>query len=158
MADPRAILLAPGEGTTIGNPLGGPLTFKLRGEETNGALAAFESIAPSGEGPPLHVHRNEDEIWYALAGSFRIKLDGEVRDAPPGTFAFIPRGVKHTWQSVGDEPGRLLVILAPAGLDRFFQRFAEATGYTSAEEAFRGLGSEAGMDVVGPPLALSDPL
>jgi uncharacterized RmlC-like cupin family protein len=106
----------------------------------------------------LHVHRNEDEIWYALAGSFRIKLDGEVRDAQPGTFAFIPRGVTHTWQSVGDEPGRLLVILAPAGLDRFFQRFAEATGYTSAEEAFRGLGSEAGMDVVGPPLALSDPL
>jgi|SRR3954451_19054691 mannose-6-phosphate isomerase-like protein (cupin superfamily) len=159
MADhPRAILLAPGDGTTIGNPLGGPLTFKLRGEETNGALAAFESIAPSGEGPPLHVHRNEDEIWYALAGSFRIKLDGEVRDAQPGTFAFIPRGVTHTWQSVGDEPGRLLVILAPAGLDRFFQRFAEATGYASAEEAFRGLGSEAGMDVVGPPLALSDPL
>ena len=158
MTDPRAILLAPGEGTTIGNPLGGPLTFKLRGEETNGALAAFESIAPSGEGPPLHVHRNEDEIWYVLAGSFRIKLDGEVRDAQPGTFAFIPRGVTHTWQSVGDEPGRLLVILAPAGLDRFFQRFAEATGHTSAEEAFRALGSEAGMDVVGPPLALSDPL
>ena len=40
--------MAPGEGMTIGNPLGGPLTFKLRGEETNGALAAFESIAPSG--------------------------------------------------------------------------------------------------------------
>ena len=150
--------MAPGEGMTIGNPLGGPLTFKLRGDETNGALAAFESIAPSGEGPPLHVHRHEDEIWYALAGAFRIKLGGEVRDAPPGTFVFIPRGVTHTWQSVGDAPGRLLVILAPAGLDRFFLRFAEATGYDSPQEAFRTLGSEAGMDIVGPPLAVSDPL
>ena len=74
--------------------------------------------------------------------------------------ASVPRGWTNekVQPSVGDEPGRLLVILAPAGLDRFFQRFAEASGYTSAEEAFRGLGSEAGMDVVGPPLALSDPL
>jgi hypothetical protein len=52
-ADLQAIHLSPGEGDVVTNPLGGPLTFKLRGEQTNGLLAAFESVAGQGEGPPL---------------------------------------------------------------------------------------------------------
>jgi mannose-6-phosphate isomerase-like protein (cupin superfamily) len=90
--DVRAIHLA-----TVENPVGGPLTFKLRGAETNGTLAAFESIVRPGEGPPLHVHLNEDEIWHALEGTFRVRLTDDVRDAPAGSFVFIPRGVAYTW-------------------------------------------------------------
>ena len=60
----RAIICPPGEGATIDNPLGGPLTFEVRGDQTNGALTAFESSVAPGEGPPLHVHANEDEILY----------------------------------------------------------------------------------------------
>ena len=84
MLDPelRAIHLAPGEGATVRNPVGGPLTFKLRGADTNGTLAAFESTAAPGEGPPLHVHANEEEVWYALEGTFRFKLEAEVRIRP----------------------------------------------------------------------------
>ena len=80
----RGVILGPGEGVSVPNPVGGALTFKIGGAETNGALTAFESISAPGEGPPLHVHVNEDEIFYVLAGSFRFKLDGELRDAPAG--------------------------------------------------------------------------
>ena len=58
----RSVFLAPGEGAVVKNPVGGPLTFKIRGAQTNGALTAFESVAAPGEGPPLHVHEHEDEI------------------------------------------------------------------------------------------------
>ena len=47
-ADLQAIHLSPGEGEVVTNPLGGPLTFELRGEQTNGHLAAFESVAGQG--------------------------------------------------------------------------------------------------------------
>jgi quercetin dioxygenase-like cupin family protein len=154
----KPIRLAPGDGHNIKNPVGGSLTFKLRGPQTGGTLAAFESVAAPGEGPPLHVHNNEDEIWYALEGSFRFTLAEHTSDAPAGTFVFIPRGVVHTWQNVGEAPGRLLAVVTPAGLETFFERFAEIPPEASAAEAFRRLGAEVGMAVVGPPLGESDPL
>jgi quercetin dioxygenase-like cupin family protein len=143
---------------SVPNPVGGRLTFKIGSADTDGALTAFESIAAPGEGPPLHIHVNDDEIFYALEGSFRFKLDGELLDAPAGTLAFIPKGVAHTWQNVGDEPARLLIVTAPAGFERFFELFAQIPADASPADEFRRIGEEIGMTVAGPPLADSDPL
>ena len=154
----RGIILGPGEGVSVPNPVGGRLTFKIGSADTDGALTAFESIAAPGEGPPLHIHVNDDEIFYALEGSFRFKLDGELRDAPAGALAFIPKGVEHTWQNVGDEPARLLIVTAPAGFERFFELFAQIPADASPADEFRRIGEEIGMTVAGPPLADSDPL
>jgi quercetin dioxygenase-like cupin family protein len=90
--DTRAIGWQPGGGETIRNPVGGPLTFKVRAEQTNGALTVVESTAPPGEGPLLHVHANEDEALYTLDGTLRFRMEDEVQTAPAGAFAFIPRG------------------------------------------------------------------
>jgi quercetin dioxygenase-like cupin family protein len=158
--DKRWIHLAPGDGVSLKNPVGGPLTFKVRAGQTNGALAVLESTAPPGEGPPLHLHANEDEALYTLDGTLRFRLGDEVQTAPAGAFAFIPRGTPHTWQNVGEAPARFLVIFTPAaaGVERFFERFAELTEDEAGLEAFRRLAREADTDVVGPPLADSHPL
>jgi hypothetical protein len=47
---------------------------------------------------------------------------------------------------------------AAAGVERFFERFAELPEDEMGLEAFRRLASEADTDVVGPPLADSHPL
>lgn len=154
----RGVILGPGEGSSVPNPVGGRLTFKAGAAETNGSLTAFESVAAPGEGPPLHVHVNEDEIFYVLEGAFRFKLDGDLRAATAGTFVFIPRGVEHTWQNVGDEPGRFLVVTVPGGFERFFELFAAIPADASPAEEFRRIGEEIGLTVAGPPLAESDPL
>ena len=107
-------------------------------------------------GPPLHVHANEDEVMYTLAGTVRFKLDDEVQTVPAGALVFVPRGVPHTWQNVGEVPARMLVLFTPAGMERFFDRLAEVPVGASVPEAFRTFGGEVGMDVVGPPLAQSD--
>jgi quercetin dioxygenase-like cupin family protein len=152
-------VIPPGEGLTVDNPVGGQLMFKLRGEHTNGALTALESAAAPLEGPPLHLHVNQDEVLYVLEGALRVKLDAQVSDAPAGSVVFIPRGVPHTWQNVGDAPARFLAILAPARreFERFFERYAELPEDAAGLDAFRELGREAGMEVVGPPLAQSNP-
>lgn len=154
----RGVVLGPGEGASVPNPVGGRLTFKARAAETGGVLTAFESIAAPGEGPPLHVHVGEDEIFYVLEGSFRFKLDGELRAATAGSFVFIPRGIEHTWQNVGGAPGRFLVVTVPGGFERFFELFARIPAGASPAEEFRRIGEEIGMTVAGPPLAESDPL
>ncbi|MEA2375816.1 MAG: hypothetical protein QOD53_2279 [Thermoleophilaceae bacterium] len=148
--------VGPGEGERIRNPVGGDLNFIVRAEQTNGALLALETVAPPGEGPPLHTHTREEETIYVVAGDFRWKLGDELSDATAGSFAFIPRGVAHTWQNLGDQPGRLLVTFAPAGMEGFFERLSSLTEFDLEE--FRAAAAEQGTEVVGPPLAQSDPL
>jgi quercetin dioxygenase-like cupin family protein len=82
--------MGPGDGQTVANPAGGGLTCKARSGQTGGALTAWESTAAPGEGPPLHLHVNEDEFMYVLEGWLRFRLD-ETDAAPAGSFVFIPR-------------------------------------------------------------------
>jgi quercetin dioxygenase-like cupin family protein len=146
------VAVAPGEGVTIEGPAGGPLTFKVRGEQTNGALTAFENVIAPGDGPPLHRHAGEDEAWYVIAGELRFRLGEDIASAPAGTFVFVPRGTPHCFQNVGAEPARILVLFTPSGMERFFDRFAAQPAGAPDPAAFRTIGSEVGMEVLGPPL------
>jgi quercetin dioxygenase-like cupin family protein len=156
-ADEMAIALGPGEGATIQGPAGGPLTFKARGEQTAGALTAFENVIAPGDGPPLHQHAHEDEVWYVLEGRLRFRLDDMLRSAPAGSFVYVPRGTPHCFENDGDTPARILVLFTPAGMERFFDRFAALPATAVASDAFRSIGAQLGMEVLGPPLRDSAP-
>jgi quercetin dioxygenase-like cupin family protein len=132
------------------------MAILLRADQTDGRLVALSVDVPAGEGPPLHVHGREEETVFIVAGDFRWKLGDELKRTPVGSFVFIPRGVPHTFQNVGDEQGSMLITFAPAGMEGFFERLAERTTFDL--DAFRQAGSEFGMDVLGPPLAQSNPL
>ena len=154
----RPLVMGPGTGETIQGPAGGPLTFKARGEQTNGTLTLFENMIAPGDGPPLHAHESQDESWYVLEGDLRFKLDGELASAPQGSFVFVPRGTAHCFQNVGERPARIIVLFTPAGMEGFFDRFAELPAGPVDPEVFQRLGAGVGMNVLGPPLAVSDPL
>ena len=152
------MIVGPGKGTTIQGPAGGPLTSKVRGEETGGTVTAFGNIVAPGDGPPLHVHAAEDESWYVLLGRLRFRLGDAIDHAPEGSFVFVPRGSAHCFQNVGDAPARILVTFTPSGTERFFDRFAELPDGPVDPGVFARLGGEVGMEVLGPPLAVSNPL
>jgi quercetin dioxygenase-like cupin family protein len=156
----RELILAPGDGLSVENPMGGLFTFKITSDESAGALTAIETFILRNEGPPLHVH-DQDEVIYTLAGSLRVKLGDTLSDAPPGSFVFIPRGTPHTWQNVGSEPLRFFATIMPAAVafEEFFKRYAQLPVEERGVEAFARLAAETNaFEVVGPPLALSDPL
>ncbi len=154
----RVVVRRSGEGTSIRNPVGGSLRFNVRGAQSAGALTSLETVAAPGDGPPLHTHASEDEGLMVLEGDFRFRVGDEVHEAPVGTYVFVPRLVAHTWQNLGAEPGRILATFTPAseGMETFFERFAELA--SPSDEEFRALAAEAGMAVLGPPLAVSHPL
>ena len=146
----RPVVVPAGEGETIEGPAGGPLTFKVRGDQTGGSLTAFENVIAPDDGPPLHVHAGEDEAWYVLEGDLRYRLGSEIAGAATGAFVFVPRGTPHCFQNVGSQAARILVLFTPSGMERFFDRFAELPAFDPS--AFRAIGSQVGMDVIGPPL------
>lgn len=125
MGNERVSITAPGDGSAVwllGQEL---IQFKARGEETAGLFCLFEDTSPPGYGPPPHVHHGEDESFYVLEGEFLFV--GESGDIPagPGSFVHVPKGALHTYRNAGTTRGRLLVLVTPAGFERFFDEAGE---------------------------------
>jgi quercetin dioxygenase-like cupin family protein len=101
----------------------------LRGEESGGEVAVVENtVAPRWEGPPLH-HHPFDEAFYVLEGEPTFQLGEEVRTAAPGELVFAPRGAPHTVANLSDAPVRYVLVITPAGFERYFARLqAEREG------------------------------
>lgn len=145
---------------SVENPVGGVLTFKVMSDQCGGAMTAIETFAIPGEGPPLHLHANEDEFIRVLEGRFRVKVGDVMDEAAPGAFIFIPRRTAHTWQNIGDAPARFFAGIMPASIafEQFFVRYAQLPVEQRGMEAFARLGVETqALQVLGPPLAQSDP-
>ena len=107
----RPFALAPSDGKRVENPTGGVTTFKAVSHQSGGGLTVIEGVSAPGEGPPLHVHREQDEFIYTLDGTFRVRLGDDLIEALPGSFVFIPRNTSHTWQNIGDGLARFVATL-----------------------------------------------
>ena len=92
----------------------GRITIKATGAETGGQLAQFESTDPRGSAPPMHIHRNGDELLYVLDGEVTVLVGDERLDLAQGDFAFVPRGVVHSY-IVRSERARMLGTITPGG-------------------------------------------
>ena len=123
----KATVLAPGAGRSFSVRPGDRMTLKVAAEDTGGAFALAEFTAPPGyTGPPPHRHQGTDEAFYVLEGEFALTVEGETAPAGPGAFVFVPRGVLHTYANPGPVPARLLLVLSPAGFERYFVDLAAA--------------------------------
>jgi len=122
-------------------------------EQTGGAMSIVDSLSPVGSGPPRHVHHNEDETFVVMTGTCRIWIEGEEVLAGPGESVFIRRGREHTFQVVGDEPCRHLVILTPGGFEGFFTEMAAGQFRIPADmAAIEESARRHNLTFTGPPL------
>lgn len=122
----QSVVLAPGEGRVI--PLGeaGTVTLKAVSAETGGTLSAYEFVTPPATaGPPLHLHRGWDEVFYVLEGEMTFLIDGRTSTAPAGSFVFVPRGILHTFWNESAAPARQLTVFTPAGIEAYFEEVTQ---------------------------------
>jgi mannose-6-phosphate isomerase-like protein (cupin superfamily) len=89
-------------------------------------------MSPRALAAPLHLHTREDEYSFVLEGRMGALLGDEVVEAGPGDLVFKPRNQWHTFWNAGDEPCRILEIIAPAGFERFFQELVAMGGVLRA--------------------------
>jgi quercetin dioxygenase-like cupin family protein len=104
------------------------LTFLATGQDTGGQFALLRVHAAQGAGEPAHVHTQEDEAIYLLAGEMTIFVSGEELHAVPGELVRIPRGVAHALQHDSTEVTYLLHY-SPAGFERYFHEMSEPAEY-----------------------------
>ena len=104
--------------------MGGFMTIHADSQDTNGQFALIEfSGSPGGE-PPVHVHTNEDELFYVLEGKLKVYRGEEELILEPGEAGFLPRNVPHTFK-VMSSYARGLVYVSPGGFEGYFRELGE---------------------------------
>ena len=123
----------PNEGRTIA-VVGDVYRFMATGEDTNGKYAMWEAIVPPGGGPPPHVHSREEEGFFILEGEITFQIGEERVMATAGMFANMPVGTPHSFRNESNKPVKMVISVAPAGLEEMFFEFGVplTEGSTSA--------------------------
>lgn len=125
MAEKRSLIEA-GEGKVILSG-GFGVVGKLSGRETGGSFSVVEHpMEPGVLAAPLHTHTNEDEYSLVVEGEVGVRIGDEEFVAGPGAYISKPRGVPHTFWNPGPDRARVVEIIAPSGLERYFEELAEA--------------------------------
>ena len=112
------------------------VTLKVLGEDTDGAFTLLEEVTPPQGGPPPHIHHREDEAFYVLEGELEFLVDDRTIPATAGSVAYGPRNILHAFKNVGTTPSRMLVFVAPAGLEKFFEEVGELASDLSSPPPF----------------------
>ncbi len=157
-------------GYALGPDDGEPLWFngalgilKATAEQTEGRFTAYELRIPKGFAAPLHSHKNEDEFFLVLAGEVRLQHGNEVFEGVPGSLAYTPRGIGHSFHVDSDE-ARLLLFFGPAGVEDFFREVATPArwfGQPPPDEPLKDretvieIMARHGQTLLGPPLGPS---
>src|SRR6476469_1452969 len=94
--------------------------FLATGEDTNGKYALWEALVPPGGGPPTHVHSREEEGFYILEGEITLQVGDKRLEAMAGMFVNMPVGTPHSFKNESSKPAKMLISVAPAGLEKMF--------------------------------------
>jgi quercetin dioxygenase-like cupin family protein len=99
------------------------IRFVIEGEQSAGAVAAFEFDVPAGAMlPSPHSHDGYEETIYGLEGVVTWTVEGTPIDVGPGETLFIPRGAVHHFDNAGDVDAMQLAIVTPGILGPDFFR------------------------------------
>src|SRR3954449_3183943 len=134
-------------------------TVKISGADTGGEYGLIEVVAPEGVGSPRHVHPEGEVVFDVRGGELTVWVADTRHTLTPGSFAFGPKGVPHTFYA---EAGgaRALVGFAPMQ----FEGFQRAVGEPAPErvlpppleghpdmDVLLPIAARNGMQILGPP-------
>jgi mannose-6-phosphate isomerase-like protein (cupin superfamily) len=97
---------------------------------------------PAGYAPPLHVQRDQDEVFYVIDGALVVRCGDQQWQVGPGSLVFLPRQVAPGFTVSDEAPGRTLLINAPAGFADVITEIGEPTSQ---------------LVLLGPDVAMPDP-
>jgi mannose-6-phosphate isomerase-like protein (cupin superfamily) len=88
---PVVLVIPPDSGHAVA-AFGSTAQFKLEGDHTAGTLCLGLAVTPPGVGPPLHVHRRDDELFIVAEGELSVWTGTDWVRVTPGTVIYAPRG------------------------------------------------------------------
>lgn len=126
------VISAPEDGAVL-DILGAPVRVKSSGRDDQMFFA--DHPVPAGYEVPIHVHLDEEELFYVLEGEITLISKHGEAIAGPGSFVHLPQGVPHGFANRSGTAARMLVV-TPAG--------------GALQGVFKGLDAAAKAGTMGP--------
>lgn len=117
-------LFGPGQAESVS--IGGvDVIFRMSGSDTDDAYEVLEFRVEPGRLIPPHAHRREREVSYVLEGEIGVRIEDDEFRATQGCLVVKRPQVTHAWWNATGTPARVLEVISPAGLERYFRELAE---------------------------------
>jgi mannose-6-phosphate isomerase-like protein (cupin superfamily) len=149
--------LAPGEQHADAPKLRRPF-IRIGSAQTDGLIALGEAeLPPRTSGPNLHVHANEDEMFFVLDGVLTVQIGDELRELGPGGIAWGARGTPHAYANRAAQPLRLMILWIPGGAEALFtdlDEYLQTAGGQPDDQVTAEIMARYGGTRVGPPIPI----
>lgn len=120
-------------------------------DESDGTLSMLEVTIPPRTLVKPHMHTREDEYSLILSGVVGARLGDEtVEEIPTGSWLVKPRSVPHAMWNVTDQPVRILEVVLPGGIERYFEQIAPVLTEHGPDwtERYNALTEEFGLTIL----------
>ena len=125
--------------------------YGVGADETDGTLSMLEVTVPPKTLVKPHMHTREDEYTLILEGTVGARLGNETaEEIPAGSWLVKPRSIPHAMWNVTDEPARILEVVAPGGIERYFEQIAPVLTQKGPEwtQRYEALAEEFGLTIL----------
>jgi mannose-6-phosphate isomerase-like protein (cupin superfamily) len=134
-------------------------TEVVRSSDSERRLAIF--VFPPGNhhtyrGAPLHVHHEQDEWLYILAGEFVAEVGGKRMRLKPGDSLLMPMKVPHRWSVAQEQHCGAIHLYSPAGLMEAVWSPVARDEDSKNQEARKAEFERHGLTLLGAPLSQED--
>lgn len=137
-------------------------TIRLSAKAGADGISVIEHRMPYGSSPPLHIHRNEDEVFHVLEGTVRFHVAGKDLIAHAGQTLLAPKGIAHTYRVESAHGARCLTVTTRGDFEKMVREVgkvapvAEIPPHEAPTSEVVAALMEAcarnGIDIVGAPL------
>jgi mannose-6-phosphate isomerase-like protein (cupin superfamily) len=120
----QPVVMSPDAAEQI-RPFGIDMRVMLDAEHTGGTFSAILAEVRPGEGPPPHLHRDREEYFFVVAGTYALSVNGSESTIGPGTLVFVPRGSVHAFKNISSDTGKLLEWTIPGSNGDYFRAMSK---------------------------------
>ncbi len=139
------------------------VNIRVSEKDNADGTSVLEHRAYQNDSPPLHIHQNEDEIFYVLEGEFRFLIKDEQYHLSAGDILTAPKGIPHTYKIESAGGGKWLTIIHGSDFESFVKEIGRPadkielpnpSGAPSKEavEELTRIAKTFHIDIAGPPL------
>lgn len=107
-----------------------PLSIKVGPRTGSSSLIMGTEEIASGDGIPVHMHLNEDEIIFIHAGEAIATVGDHEQPVDTGTTIYVPRGTWHGVRNAAKAPAavEMLWVFSAPGMDDYFRAIGHPPG------------------------------
>jgi mannose-6-phosphate isomerase-like protein (cupin superfamily) len=143
--------------------LGSIVKVRLSVSEGSDKISILEHHIPHAHATPLHIHKNEDEVFHIFSDRMRFEVGGNIVTAEAGDVVLAPKGVPHRFFVESEDGVHCTTTMRGGDFEAMVASAASPTNDItpltyqppSEDELARVMAACAqnNIDIIGPPLA-----